>query len=148
MVQLTSISGCLIGLDPVIMGIVFLAAGTSVPDALASMIVARQGFANMAIANALGSNVFDIFLGLGIPWVAAGAFFGHATVINTAGVTVGIAILAMVVVVFVLVLVANKWQMNKQIGAAFFVLYGVYLTYQLVVATCIYPPIAPLNCVA
>jgi len=30
--------------------------------------VAKRGFGDMAISNALGSNVFDILLGLGLPY--------------------------------------------------------------------------------
>ena len=55
-------------IDPVIMGVCVLAVGTSVPDAMGSYIVASKGQADMAIANAVGSNVFDILLGLGVPW--------------------------------------------------------------------------------
>ena len=33
-----------------------------------SMIVAREGLGDMAISNSIGSNVFNICLGLGIPW--------------------------------------------------------------------------------
>ena len=36
-------------------------------DALSSILVARDGFADMAVSNAIGSNVFDINLGLGLP---------------------------------------------------------------------------------
>lgn len=32
------------------------------------MIVAKQGMGDMAVANAVGSNVFDIWIGLGAPW--------------------------------------------------------------------------------
>jgi len=35
--------GYTLGIPDVIMGITFLAAGTSVPDCMASLIVARQG---------------------------------------------------------------------------------------------------------
>lgn len=41
-VQVTII-GYTLGIPDVIMGITFLAAGTSVPDCIASLIVARQG---------------------------------------------------------------------------------------------------------
>ena len=51
------------------MGTTVLAAGTSIPDALSSIAVAKDGLANMAVANAVGSNVFDIWLGLGLPWL-------------------------------------------------------------------------------
>jgi Ca2+/Na+ antiporter len=50
------------------MGLTVLSAGTSVPDALSSIMVAQRGLGDMAVSNALGSNVFDILLGLGIPY--------------------------------------------------------------------------------
>eukprot|EP00937_MAST-01D_sp_MAST-1D-sp2_P006232 g6232.t1 len=61
--------GCVLGASPITMGVVVLAVGTSVPDAIGSMIAAKNGEADMAIANAVGSNVFDILLGLGMPWL-------------------------------------------------------------------------------
>jgi Ca2+/Na+ antiporter len=50
-------------------GLTISAAGTSFPNVFASMIVARQGLGNMAVSNAMGSNVFNIFMGLGLPWL-------------------------------------------------------------------------------
>lgn len=55
-VQVT-IVGYTLGIPDVIMGITFLAAGTSVPDCIASLIVARQG-------RALLGFVFLVFLPL------------------------------------------------------------------------------------
>ncbi|KAF4531117.1 hypothetical protein B566_EDAN011142 [Ephemera danica] len=52
-----------------VMGITFLAAGTSVPEAVSSVIVTRQGHGGMGISNSLGSNTFDILLCLGLPWL-------------------------------------------------------------------------------
>merc|ERR1719447_1768644 len=49
------------------MGLVIIAVGTSIPDAISSVIVAKEGFGDMAVSNAIGSNVFDINLGLGLP---------------------------------------------------------------------------------
>ena len=33
------------------------------------MLVARDGYGDMAVSNAIGSNVFDINLGLGLPFI-------------------------------------------------------------------------------
>jgi Ca2+/Na+ antiporter len=52
--------GCILGVNSFLMGLVVLAAGTSVPDALASIAVARDGYGGMAVSNAIGSNVFDM----------------------------------------------------------------------------------------
>ncbi len=53
----------------VIIGLTILAAGTSIPDLISSIVVAKQGRGGMAISNAIGSNIFDILIGLGLPWV-------------------------------------------------------------------------------
>lgn len=50
------------------MGLVFIAAGASIPDVITSLIVAREGQGDMALTNAIASNVFDILLCLGLPW--------------------------------------------------------------------------------
>jgi Ca2+/Na+ antiporter len=50
------------------MGLVFIAAGVSIPDAVSSLIVVKEGFGDMALTNAIASNVFDILICLGLPW--------------------------------------------------------------------------------
>ena len=45
------------------------ATGTSLPAYIASRIAAERGFGNQAVANVFGSNTFNIFIGLGLPWV-------------------------------------------------------------------------------
>ena len=59
--------GCIVGLDPIIMGLTFLAAGTSIPDLLTSCIVAMQGEGDMAVSSSIGSNIFDVLVGLPLP---------------------------------------------------------------------------------
>lgn len=60
--------GVLFGIPAVVMGLTFSAVGTSFPNLYASMIVAREGKGEMALSNALGSNIFNIFIALGLPW--------------------------------------------------------------------------------
>jgi solute carrier family 24 (sodium/potassium/calcium exchanger), member 5 len=61
--------GCNLGIPGLLMGLVFIAAGTSVPDALSSIAVGKSGMGDMAVANVLGSNIFNILIGLGLPWL-------------------------------------------------------------------------------
>merc|ERR1719453_2656284 len=75
MVTWASKLGCIWNIHPAIMGVTILAAGTSVPDAIDSLLVARDGQGDMAVSNAIGSNVFDILLGLGLPWMLSGLIF-------------------------------------------------------------------------
>jgi hypothetical protein len=69
MVIWTEIIGNTIGIPSVVMGLTFLAAGTSVPDMLSSVIVAKRGQGDMAISSSIGSNIFDILVGLPLPWM-------------------------------------------------------------------------------
>lgn len=61
-----------IHVPPFIVSVVVIAAATSIPDTLLSVKSARKGDADGAISNAVGSNIFDICVGLGIPMVIAG----------------------------------------------------------------------------
>lgn len=45
------------------MGLTILAAGTSIPDLITSVIVARKGMGDMAVSSSVGSNIFDITVG-------------------------------------------------------------------------------------
>lgn len=47
-----------------IMGLTFLAAGTSIPDLITSVLVARKGLGDMAVSSSIGSNIFDVAVGL------------------------------------------------------------------------------------
>nr|XP_057932997.1 sodium/potassium/calcium exchanger 1-like isoform X2 [Doryrhamphus excisus] len=58
-----------IGISEEIMGLTILAAGTSIPDLITSVIVARKGLGDMAVSSSVGSNIFDITVGLPVPWL-------------------------------------------------------------------------------
>jgi Ca2+/Na+ antiporter len=59
-----------------IIGLTILAVGTSVPDLLASVKTAREGYADTAVTNAIGSNVFDVLGNLGLTWTIGGLLTG------------------------------------------------------------------------
>lgn len=68
MVWMITIIGTTCGIPDTVMGLTFVAAGVSVPDALSSIAVMKEGYGDMAVSNAVGSNVFDILICLGLPW--------------------------------------------------------------------------------
>lgn len=134
MVDAVNRTGCNLNVQPLIMGLIFLAAGTSVPDALGSIAVAKQGEGDMAVANAFGSNVFDIMLGLGFPWFLSTTVMQKKVVFPGAGEQLleWIIILTAILVLFVLALVINKWKLNKVMGATLMGFYVVYVIVALV----------------
>ena len=50
-----------------ILGMFILAAGTSFPHVLNCAMVAKAGFGDMAISACIGSNIFDICIGIPLP---------------------------------------------------------------------------------
>merc|ERR550525_575262 len=70
--DLAEIFGCIVGLNPDVTAITFVALGTSLPDTFASKVAAvNEKHADNAIGNVTGSNSVNVFLGLGVPWVIA-----------------------------------------------------------------------------
>lgn len=57
----------LLEIPTVLISLIVLAFGTSIPDLLASVQATRQGNTSLAVSNALGSNCFDILICLGAP---------------------------------------------------------------------------------
>lgn len=55
-----------------IVSVIILAACTSIPDTLLSVKSSRLGDADGAVSNAVGSNIFDICICLGVPMLIAG----------------------------------------------------------------------------
>uniref|UniRef100_H2SRD8 Solute carrier family 24 member 2 n=1 Tax=Takifugu rubripes TaxID=31033 RepID=H2SRD8_TAKRU len=74
-----------IGITEEIMGLTMLAAGTSIPDLITSVIVARKGLGDMAVSSSVGSNIFDITVGLPFPWLIWSLLNGLESVQRHAG---------------------------------------------------------------
>jgi len=71
-----------LGIPDTMMGLTFVAAGVSVPDALSSLAVIKEGLGDMAVSNAVGSNVFDILVCLGLPWFIQTAMIQPGSHVN------------------------------------------------------------------
>lgn len=123
--------GCLAGIPAEVMGLTILAAGTSVPDAITSVIFARDGKGNMAIANSIGSNVFDILLGLGLPWFIAGLAFNSDVIVAVDGLLYSVIFLFGVLIFFLAATMLFRWQLDWRMGVLLLILYGVYVTLEL-----------------
>lgn len=56
----------LLGVSEAVIGLTIVAIGTSLPELAASLAAARKGHTDMALGNVIGSNIFNIFLVLGV----------------------------------------------------------------------------------
>ncbi|KAH8270707.1 hypothetical protein KR044_010019 [Drosophila immigrans] len=117
-----------------VMGITFLAAGTSVPEAVSSVIVAKRGHGSMGICNSIGSNTFDILLCLGVPWLIKAVFFPiqpgqNYVAINSAGLEYSAITLLSTLFLLYLTFSMNKFKLDKKVGIACLVIYLVFMVF-------------------
>jgi len=130
MVDLASRAGCILGVPEFLMGLTVLAAGTSVPDALSSVLVARNGQGNMAVCNVLGSNVFNILLGLGLPWLIAALTSGAPYPTGEFHFEPMI-ILFGYLIAFIVILIVFDWKLTPRLGYVLLVMQVAYWTWNV-----------------
>lgn len=116
------------GVPQAIIGLTILAAGTSIPDLMSSIIVAKKWHGNMSISNALWSNVFDILFGL---WFVYFVYFlvhwvNTEIIVDKGNLLTSISLLFASVVLILFFFLGNKWKLSKTIG---WILIGIYIVY-------------------
>ncbi|XP_024785920.1 sodium/potassium/calcium exchanger 2 isoform X2 [Pan paniscus] len=117
-----------IGISEEIMGLTILAAGTSIPDLITSVIVARKGLGDMAVSSSVGSNIFDITVGLPLPWLLYTVIHRFQPVaVSSNGLFCAIVLLFIMLLFVILSIALCKWRMNKILGFIMFGLYFVFL---------------------
>ncbi|XP_064421808.1 sodium/potassium/calcium exchanger 1 [Latimeria chalumnae] len=117
-----------IGISEEIMGLTILAAGTSIPDLITSVIVARKGLGDMAVSSSVGSNIFDITVGLPVPWLLFSMFGKMRPVpVSSNGLFCAIVLLFLMLLFVIISIAASKWKMSKWLGCTMFGLYFVFL---------------------
>ncbi|XP_041838509.1 sodium/potassium/calcium exchanger 5 [Melanotaenia boesemani] len=129
LVWMVTVVGETLNIPDTVMGLTLLAAGTSIPDTVASVMVAREGKADMAMSNIVGSNVFDM-LCLGLPWFIKTAFVetNNPVEVNSTGlVFVSATLLLSIVFLFVAVHI-NGWKLDWKLGLVSLILYILFAT--------------------
>jgi len=132
MVNWTEVVGKTLGINTYILGLTFIAAGTSVPDLLSSVAVARKGFGDMAVSSSIGSNIFDILIGLPIPWFFFLVFTDADVVkIGADGVGLSVGILICMLVLIIGSVHSQGWKLTKKLGGMMFVFYLAFLAFSV-----------------
>lgn len=116
-----------IGVMPSIVALTILAGGTSVPEMISSAIVAKEGRGDMAISNAIGSNVFDILMSLGLPLAIYTYINGDLTGIDSANITSSVFLLFATVIMVILLLASQKFKAGKWFGIVLIASYILYV---------------------
>ncbi len=115
------------GIPETVIALTILAAGTSVPDLISSLIVSKQGRGGMAISNAVGSNIFDILIGLGLPFLLIILFSKGSISIQAENLKESVYFLFASILIVLFFFTANKWKVGKTFGIMLIVLYLAYI---------------------
>jgi len=126
-----------LGIPPPVAAVTILAAGTSIPDLLSSYIVARQGKGDMAVSSSIGSNLFDITVGLPVPWLSFIAVRSiqngklEVVTVNSQSLEFSVLVLIFMLASVILTIECMEWKMNKTMGAVMIFLYVIFLIQDL-----------------
>jgi len=127
MVWWATVTGEAFSIPPEVMGLTFLAAGTSIPDLFTSVIVARKGFGDMAVSSSVGSNIFDVTVGLPLPWFLFTLVFGKPVPVSAEGMVCSIVLLFLMLCGVFLSILLFKWKMTKFMGFSMFIFYFLFV---------------------
>eukprot|EP00418_Pyrodinium_bahamense_P090821 CAMPEP_0179048784 /NCGR_PEP_ID=MMETSP0796-20121207/19883_1 /TAXON_ID=73915 /ORGANISM="Pyrodinium bahamense, Strain pbaha01" /LENGTH=367 /DNA_ID=CAMNT_0020745255 /DNA_START=107 /DNA_END=1210 /DNA_ORIENTATION=- len=118
-------------------GFTLIAAGTSIPDAASSVAVTRKGEGDMAISSSIGSNIFDILVGLPIPWMikilCVEQNVQYKVRIESPYLTFFVLVLLFMVLCVILSIHFLGWKLNRALGLCMALLYGVFLVTAIIV---------------
>jgi cation:H+ antiporter len=116
--------GLAFGLSPFIVGVLIVGMGTSFPELISSLVATFRGVTDIVAANAVGSNIANILLIVGIS-----AIVGKRLVVTKSLIDLDLPLLAISTVLLLGVL----WDQQITFGESVLMLatYGVYLLYTI-----------------
>lgn len=119
-----------LGVSDLVIGLTVVAIGTSLPEVATSVLAAIRGQRDLAVGNAIGSNLFNLLAVLGVTAVIS----PNAIPVAASAVQVDIPVMVAVAVAC-LPLFANGYVLHRWEGIAFLVGYAAYLTWLVLDAT-------------
>lgn len=131
MVMCSEVVGTFTGIDPNILALTLLAWGTSVPDLLTSVLVTVQGHGDMAVSSSIGSNLFDVTVGLPVPWLLFSMIHAAAVPVGNDGLITSVGMLVAMVVATILGIVINGWLLDVKLGIFMLVAWLVFQVYSI-----------------
>ena len=113
-----------LGMSQTLVGLTIVSIGTSLPELVTSIVAARKNEVGMALGNAIGSNVFNILMVLGIASAISPISFITENVIDI------VILLACTLIVWIFA--ATKKQINRVEGIGMLLMYVAYAVYIVV----------------
>ena len=113
-----------LGMSQTLIGLTIVSIGTSLPELVTSIVAARKNEVDMALGNAIGSNVFNILMVLGIASAISPISFIQENIIDLC------VLLAFTVCAWIFA--GTKKKIGRTEGFCMVALYAVYAVYIIV----------------
>ncbi len=109
------------GVSQTLIGLTVVAFGTSLPELATSIMAAKKNEVDMALGNAIGSNIFNILMVLGIAAAISPMAFITENIIDI------VILIAFSAIVWIMAW--TKHELSKKEGGVMAILYAVYVVY-------------------
>ena len=110
-----------LGMSQTLVGLTIVSIGTSLPELVTSVVAARKNEVDMAVGNAVGSNIFNILMVLGISSAISPVALIRENIIDI--------VLLMVFSVMVWIFAGTSKKIERKEGIIMVVVYLVYCAY-------------------
>ena len=110
-----------LGMSQTLVGLTIVSIGTSLPELVTSVVAARKNEVDMAVGNAVGSNIFNILMVLGISSAISPVALIRENIIDI--------VLLMVFSVMVWIFAGTRKKIERKEGNIMVVVYLVYCAY-------------------
>ena len=110
-----------LGMSQTLVGLTIVSIGTSLPELVTSVVAARKNEVDMAVGNAVGSNIFNILMVLGISSAISPVALIRENIIDI--------VLLMVFSVMVWIFAGTRKKIERKEGIIMVVVYLVYCAY-------------------
>ncbi|PHU40325.1 sodium:proton exchanger [Pseudobutyrivibrio ruminis] len=111
------------GMTETLIGLTIVAVGTSLPELVTSIVASKKGETDLAIGNAVGSNIFNLLLILGLSGTI------HPMTINLATIIDIIILILCSILTFIYSRTAKR--INRLEGLSMVILYVIYVGYAI-----------------
>jgi len=110
-----------LGVSELVIGLTIVAVGTSLPELATSMVAALRGERDLAVGNAIGSNIFNILIVLGVAVIAAPDGMAVGSHVLDFDLPIMVAVVVLAIPIFVLGSDVSRWE-----GFLFTVYFAAY----------------------
>lgn len=110
----------LLGVPHTLVGTTLVAIGTSLPELAVAVSATRQGYGSIALGNAIGSNITNVLMILGISGLLYPIAIAKIILFFTAPVMLFMSVI-------LLIFIGTGWEIKRWEGAALIILYAVFL---------------------